>query len=102
MLNINDKVYLHIGDLGKSIDKSNFNKTRLCRIIDIKKAGTMAGEEVGVYTLKAIYDNDKTYTVMSNDNLWKMSSVDNLVDVIKKSKYDANIIAEIIDIIYNS
>ena len=102
MLNINDKVYLHIGELGKSIDKSNFNKTRLCRIVDIKKAGTMAGEEVGVYTLKAIYDNDKLYTVMSNDNLWKMSSVDSLVEAIKQSKYKPEVIADIIDLIYNS
>ena len=102
MLNINDKVYLHIGELGKSIDKSNFNKTRLCRIVDIKKAGTMAGEEVGVYTLKAIYDNDKLYTVMSNDNLWKMISVDSLVEAIKQSKYKPEVIADIIDLIYNS
>lgn len=102
MLNINDKVYLHIGDLGKSIDKSNFNKTRLCKIVEIKKAGTVAGEQVGVYTLRAIHDNNKIYTVMSNDNLWKMSSVDNLVDAVKKSKYNADTIAAIIELIYNS
>ena len=102
MLNINDKVYLHIGDLKKSIDKSNFNKARLCRIISIKEAGIIAGEHVGVYTLKSIHDNNKMYTVMSNDNLWRISSVDELVEVIKQSKYKPEVIADIRDIIYNS
>ena len=46
MLNIGDKVYLHIGELENSINKVNFNKTRLCKITDIKPARIESGEEV--------------------------------------------------------
>lgn len=101
MLNINDKVYLHIGDLKKSIDKLGFNKTRLCKIIDIKPARTEAGEEIGVYVLKALF-SDKTYKVMSNDNLWCMTSADKLTTIIKQSKYDEETITTIIELIYNA
>ena len=102
MLNINDKIYLHIGELKTSINKSNFNKARLCRIIKIEEAKSTKGEIVGVYTLEAIYDNGRHYTVMSNDTLWKMSSVDDLVEAIKQSKYKPEVIADIIEVIYNS
>ena len=102
MLNINDKVYLHIGQLDRSINNSNFNKSRLCKILDIKQARAANGEQVGIYTLQAIHDKDRVYTVMSNDKLWKMSSVNDLKDVIKESKYDTKTIAEIIDLIDNS
>ena len=102
MLNKNDKVYLHIGDLKKSIDKSNFNKTRLCKIVDIKKTKHISGEMIGIYTLKAIYDNDREYTVMSNDKLWKISSMDSLIEAVKQSKYNPDTINAIIDLINNS
>ena len=101
MLTINDKVYLHIGDLSSSIAKVGFNKTRLCKIIDIKKGSTASNEEVGIYTLQAIYD-DKTYYVMSNDKLWHMSDVSHLVETIKASAYDTDTIAKIIEVIFNS
>ena len=39
---------------------------------------------------------------MSNDNLWKMSSVEDLVEAIKKSKYDEDTIAAIIELVYNA
>ena len=84
MLNIGDKVYLHIGELENSINKVNFNKTRLCKITDIKPAHIESGEEVGVYTLQALF-NEEEYNVMSNDNLWRMSEVDKLIEVIKAS-----------------
>ena len=101
MLNIGDKVYLHIGELENSINKVNFNKTRLCKIIDIKPARIESGEEVGIYTLQALF-NEEEYNVMSNDNLWKMSSVEDLVEAIKKSKYDEDTIAAIIELIYSA
>ena len=101
MLNIGDKVYLHIGELENSINKVNFNKTRLCRITDIKPARIESGEEVGIYTLQALF-NEEEYNVMSNDNLWKMSSVEDLVEAIKKSKYDEDTIAAIIELVYNA
>lgn len=101
MLTINDKVYLHIGELKSSIDKVGFNKTRLCKIIDIQAGKDTANNEVGVYTLQAIHDS-MTYSVVSNDKLWKMSGVEELVEIIKQSNYDHDTIAAIIDLIYYS
>ncbi len=99
MLNINDKVYLHIGQLENSIDKANFNKSRLCKIIDIKPVRTESNKELGIYTLQALFE-DNTYSVMSDDNLWQISPVEDLVEVIKRSKYDDETKASIIELIY--
>ena len=84
MLNIGDKIYLHIGELDKSIEKANFNQSRLCKIVDIIPARTEKNEEVGIYKLESIFTKNK-YSVMSNDNLWRMSEVDKLIEVIKAS-----------------
>ena len=84
MLNIGDKIYLHIGELDKSIEKANFNQSRLCKIVDIIPARTEKNEEVGIYTLESRFTKNK-YSVMSSDNLWRMSEVDKLIEVIKAS-----------------
>ena len=84
MLNIGDKIYLHIGELDKSIEKANFNQSRLCKIVDIIPARTEKNEEVGIYKLESIFTKNE-YSVMSNDNLWRMSEVDKLIEVIKAS-----------------
>ena len=84
MLNIGDKIYLHIGELDRSIEKANFNQSRLCKIVDIVPARTEKNEEVGIYKLESIFTKNK-YSVMSNDNLWRMSEVDKLIEVIKAS-----------------
>ena len=84
MLNIGDKIYLHIGELDKSIEKANFNQSRLCKIVDIVPARTEKNEEVGIYKLESIFTKNE-YSVMSNDNLWRMSEVDKLIEVIKAS-----------------
>ena len=84
MLNIGDKIYLHIGELDKSIEKANFNQSRLCKIVDIIPARIEKNEEVGIYKLESIFTKNE-YSVMSNDNLWRMSEVDKLIEVIKAS-----------------
>ena len=84
MLNIGDKIYLHIGELDRSIEKANFNQSRLCKIVDIVPARTEKNEEVGIYKLESIFTKNE-YSVMSNDNLWRMSEVDKLIEVIKAS-----------------
>ena len=84
MLNIGDKIYLHIGELDRSIEKANFNQSRLCKIVDIIPARTEKNEEVGIYKLESIFTKNE-YSVMSNDNLWRMSEVDKLIEVIKAS-----------------
>ena len=100
MLNIGDKIYLHIGELDKSIEKANFNQSRLCKIVDIIPARTEKNEEVGIYKLKSIF-TDNEYSVMSNDNLWRMSEVDKLVEVVKASpSLDDNTKEKIIEKIY--
>ena len=84
MLNIGDKIYLHIGELDRSIEKANGNQSRLCKIVDIVPARTEKNEEVGIYKLESIFTKNE-YSVMSNDNLWRMSEVDKLIEVIKAS-----------------
>ena len=100
MLNIGDKIYLHIGELDRSIEKANFNQSRLCKIVDIVPARTEKNEEVGIYKLESIFTKNE-YSVMSNDNLWRMSEVDKLVEVIKASpSLDDNTKEKIIEKIY--
>lgn len=101
MLTINDKVYLHIGDLKESINKIGFNKTRLCKVIDMQTGKDTNNKPVGVYTLQAIHDT-MIYNVVSNDKLWKMSGVEELEEAIKQSNYDDDTIAAIINTIYFS
>ena len=100
MLNIGDKIYLHIGELDKSIEKANFNQSRLCKIVDIIPARTEKNEEVGIYKLESIFTKNE-YSVMSNDNLWRMSEVDKLIEVIKaSSSLDDNTKEKILEKIY--
>ena len=54
MLNINDKVYLHIKELKVSIDKTGFNINRLCRVEAIEPVKSTSGEEIGLYKLRSI------------------------------------------------
>ena len=100
MLNIGDKIYLHIGELDKSIEKANFNQSRLCKIVDIIPARTEKNEEVGIYKLESIFTKNE-YSVMSNDNLWRMSEVNKLIEVIKASpSLDDNTKEKILEKIY--
>lgn len=101
MLKVGDKVYLHIGDIDKSINKVGFNKSRLCRITGLEPVRSEDNEKIGLYNLQAIYE-DKTYNVLSNDKLWNISSADELVEVVKQSKYDNETIDAIVKVIYES
>ena len=100
MLNIGDKIYLHIGELDRSIEKANFNQSRLCKIVDIVPARTEKNEEVGIYKLESIF-NKNEYSVMSNDRMWRISEANKLMEVIKASpSLDDRTKEEILEKIY--
>ena len=100
MLNIGDKIYLHIGELDRSIEKANFNQSRLCKIVDIVPARTEKNEEVGIYKLESIFTKNE-YSVMSNDRMWRISEADKLMEVIKASpSLDDRTKEEILEKIY--
>ena len=100
MLNIGDKVYLHLKDIEISINKMGFNINRLCTIKEITTAKDTGGNDVGIYVLKCV-DSDKEYRVMSNDRMWKMTDADKLAGIIKTSKsFDEQTKEQIIEKIY--
>ena len=70
MLNINDKVYLHIGDLKNGISKVGYNKDRLCTVKSIEPIVLDSGEEAGVFILKAL-NCEKEYHVLAEDKIWR-------------------------------
>lgn len=88
MLKIGDKVYLHIKKIDVSINSIGFNINRLCIVKDIEPVTVPGEENVGIYKLKSVND-DKEYTVMSNDKLWKMTQIADVVEAVKVSdKFD--------------
>ena len=100
MLNINDKVYLHIKELKISIDKTGFNINRLCRVEAIEPVKSTSGEEIGLYKLRSI-DGEKEYQVYSNDPIWKISKAEELVPIIKDChRYDNSLKEQFINKIY--
>lgn len=84
MLNISDKVYMHIKDIEKTINNLGFNKERLCYVKSIDKVADSNGNMVEFYRLQCT-ESDKEYMVATDDKLWKLTPVDKVVDVIKFS-----------------
>ena len=100
MLNVNDKVYIHLKELEVSIDKMGFNIDRLCVIKEISTAKDTSGRDIGIYVLKCV-DSDKEYRIMSDDRVWKITEASKLVEIIKNSnRYDVETKEQIIEKIY--
>lgn len=101
MLNINDKVYLHIGDLKNGISKVGYNKDRLCTVKSIEPIVLDSGEEAGVFILKAL-NCEKEYHVLAEDKIWRIATLEQLIEAIKQSNYDAQMKEQLLNEIYNN
>ena len=101
MLNINDKVYLHIGDLKTGISKVGYNKDRLCIVKEIKPIVLDNGEEAGVFVLQAL-NCDKEYHVLAEDKIWKIATLEEIIEAIRESDYDVLIKEQLLNDIYNN
>lgn len=101
MLRINDKVYLHIGDLSKGLSKVGYNKDRLCVVKEVKNVVLDNGEEAGIFILKAL-NCDKEYRVLAEDKIWKIATLEELIEGVKQSNYDAQMKEQLINDIFNN
>ena len=78
-----------------------YNKERLCVVKEIKPIVLDNGEEAGVFVLQAL-NCDKEYHVLAEDKIWKIATLEEIIEAVRESDYDAQVKEQLLNDIYNN